>query len=114
VLLVSVIAIAIAANPDSRVLGLVGYAWAGFGSAFGPVVLFSVTWPRMTIKGALAGMLTGALAVIIWRNGGWWSLYEMIPGFGLASLAIVVVSLLDKSPPKSVTDTFAKMRQEMS
>ena len=112
VLLVSTIAIAIASNPDSRVLGLVGYAWAGFGSAFGPVVLFSLIWPRMTRNGALAGMLTGAVTVIVWRNGGWWGLYEMVPGFGLASLAIVVFSLLDRPPASTITDLFAKMRQQ--
>ena len=111
VLLVSAVAIAIAGNPNSRVLSLVGYAWAGFGAAFGPVVLLSLIWPRMTLKGALAGMLTGAVTVIVWRNAGWWGLYEMVPGFGLASLAIVVASLLDQSPQQSVTDTFARMRQ---
>jgi sodium/proline symporter len=112
VLVVSAIALAIASDPDSRVLGLVGYAWAGFGSAFGPVVLGSLIWPRMTRNGALAGMLTGALTVMVWRNGGWWGLYEMVPGFGLASLAIVVFSLLDRPPAETITDTFAKMRQQ--
>jgi len=96
------------------VLGLVGYAWAGFGSAFGPVVLFSLLWPRMTRNGALAGMLVGALTVIIWRNAGWWGLYEMVPGFGLASLAIVVFSLLDRPPAETVTNLFAQMRQQTS
>jgi sodium/proline symporter len=112
VLLVSAVAIAIASNPDSRVLGLVGYAWAGFGSAFGPVVLFSLIWPRMTRNGALAGMLTGAVTVIVWRNAGWWGLYEMVPGFGLASLAIVVFSLLDRPPAETVTNLFARTRQQ--
>lgn len=111
VLLVSALAIAIAYNPDSRVLGLVGYAWAGFGSAFGPVVLFSVLWPRMTRNGALAGMLVGALTVILWRHGGGWGLYEMVPGFGLGCVAIVVFSLLGKAPAPSITDTFARMRR---
>jgi sodium/proline symporter len=112
VLLISIVAIVIASNPDSRVLGLVGYAWAGFGSAFGPVVLFSVLWPRMTRRGALAGMLTGALTVIVWRHGGWWGLYEMVPGFGLACLAIPVVSLLDHPPAQTIKDTFARMLRE--
>lgn len=112
VLLVAGIAIAISSNPDSRVLGLVGYAWAGFGSAFGPVVLFSLVWPRMTRDGALAGMLVGALTVIIWRIGGWWNLYEMVPGFALACLAIVVVSLLGRPPAKAITDTFSRMQEQ--
>jgi sodium/proline symporter len=114
VLLVSAVALAIATDPNSRVLSLVGYAWAGFGSAFGPVVVFSVTWPRMTVKGALAGMLTGAMTVIIWRNGGWWGVYEMIPGFSLACLAIIGGSLLDRPPPESVRSTFENMRRQAS
>lgn len=112
VLFIAAVALAIASNPESRVLGLVGYAWAGFGSAFGPVVLFSLTWPRMTHRGALAGMLVGALTVIVWRNGGWWGLYEMVPGFALACLAIVVFSRLDRPPAATITATFARMRQE--
>ena len=110
VLMVSAIAMAIASNPDSRVLGLVGYAWAGFGSAFGPVILLSLVWPRMTRRGALAGMITGAVTVIVWRNGGWWGLYEMVPGFTLGALAIIGGSLLEKPPALSITDTFERMR----
>lgn len=112
VLLISGVAIAVASNPDSRVLGLVGYAWAGFGAAFGPVVLFSLFWPRMTRNGALAGMGVGALTVIVWRSGGWWGLYEMVPGFTLACLAIVGFSLLDQTPALTITDLFAQMRQQ--
>lgn len=112
VLLVSLVALALASHPGSRVLGLVGYAWAGFGSAFGPVVLFSLLWPRMTRLGALAGMLTGTLVVIVWRQGAWWGLYEMVPGFATASLAIVAASLLDRRPPSSITDLFHRMRRD--
>jgi len=112
VLFVAAVAILIAYDPNHRVLGLVGYAWAGFGSAFGPVILFSVIWSRMTRLGALAGMLTGAITVLIWRQGGWLGLYEMVPGFILASVAIIAVSLLDKPPAKSITETFEKVRQQ--
>lgn len=94
VLLVALVAIAIAANPSNRVLGLVSYAWAGFGAAFGPVVLFSVLWSRMTRNGALLGMVTGALTVVIWKQFAWFSLYEIVPGFIFSSIVIVVVSLL--------------------
>ncbi|HOW66619.1 MAG TPA: sodium/proline symporter PutP [Candidatus Paceibacterota bacterium] len=114
VLCVSVVALAIAHDPDSRILGLVGYAWAGFGSAFGPLIVLSLVWPRMTRKGALAGMLIGAITVIVWRNGGWWGLYEMIPGFGLACLAVVLGSLLDQRPSKAILKTFAQMRRGLS
>ncbi len=97
VLVVALIAIALAANPNNRVLGLVSYAWAGFGAAFGPVVLFSVMWSRMTRNGALAGMVIGALTVIVWKQFGWLGLYEIIPGFIFGSLGIVVFSLLGKA-----------------
>ncbi|WP_035344941.1 MULTISPECIES: sodium/proline symporter PutP [Dickeya] len=106
VLLVSVIAIALAVNPENRVLGLVSYAWAGFGAAFGPVILISLLWPRMTRNGALVGMLVGAATVIIWKQYGWLKLYEIIPGFLLASLSIVVVSLLGRAPSAVVTARF--------
>ncbi len=110
VFLVAVIAIVIASDPNSRVLGLVGYAWAGFGAAFGPVVLFSLCWPRMTRNGALAGMLVGAITVVIWRNGAWFGLYEMVPGFVLASLTIWLVSQMDAQPSQAMRDRFAQMK----
>ena len=114
VLLVAVIAIVIAADPTSKVLGLVGYAWAGFGAAFGPVVVLSLLWPRMTRNGALAGMLIGALTVIVWRNGGWFGLYEMVPGFLLATVAIILFSLMDKAPSTRMQQDFARMEAEMA
>lgn len=108
VVIVAGIAFLIALNPDSSVLGLVSYAWAGFGAGFGPVVLFSLFWKRMTRNGALAGMITGGLMVIIWNNlsGGIFELYEIVPGFILASVAIVLFSLIDKLPPKEVQEEF--------
>ena len=112
VLLISLIAIAVAVNPENRVLGLVSYAWAGFGAAFGPVVLLSVLWSRMTRNGALAGMLVGALTVIVWKQFGWLGLYEIIPGFLFATLAIVVFSLLDKAPSQAMLERFADAEQE--
>ncbi len=114
VLAVSVLAIALAANPDSKVLGLVSYAWAGFGAAFGPVVLFSLGWKRMTRNGALAGMLTGALTVLVWKQFAWFGLYEMVPGFVLASLAIVVVSRLGAPPSAAVQAGFDAARAEIA
>lgn len=107
VLAIALIAVIIAANPDSKVLGLVAYAWAGFGAAFGPVVLLSVTWPRMTRNGALAGMLTGAVSVVVWKELIGLGLYEIIPGFILAGIAIIVASLLDKEPSSSIQQRFA-------
>ncbi|WP_313049284.1 sodium/proline symporter PutP [Atlantibacter subterraneus] len=108
VLVVALVAIALAANPDNRVLGLVSYAWAGFGAAFGPVVLLSVMWSRMTRNGALVGMIIGAVTVIIWKQFAWFNLYEIIPGFIFATLGIVVVSLMGKAPSKTMIERFEK------
>ncbi|MGX3022144.1 sodium/proline symporter PutP [Ursidibacter sp. B-7004-1] len=109
VLAISVLAILLAQDPNSKVLGLVSYAWAGFGCAFGPVVILSLFWRRMNAAGAMAGMLTGALVVVFWNdvvpNSG---IYEMIPGFILATIAIVVVSLITPAPKATITETFDK------
>lgn len=112
VLAIALVAIAIAQNPDSKVLGLVAYAWAGFGAAFGPVVIFSLLWKRMTRNGALAGMVIGAVTVVVWKEFIGLGLYEIIPGFILASLAIVVFSLLDKTPSASIQKRFDEADQE--
>ena len=112
VLAVSLLAIAIARDPDSRVLGLVSYAWAGFGAAFGPVVILSLVWQRMTRNGALAGMVAGALTVILWKQTGS-AMYEIVPGFIVATVAIVVVSLLDKAPPQEVQVTHQQVRASL-
>jgi sodium/proline symporter len=92
VLLVALVAIWLASNPENRVLGLVSYAWAGFGAAFGPVVLISVLWKGMTRDGALAGIVVGAVTVIVWKQFALLGMYEIIPGFVFASLAIWLVS----------------------
>nr|WP_298123842.1 sodium/proline symporter PutP [uncultured Pseudoxanthomonas sp.] len=97
VLAVALLAIWIARDPESRVLGLVAYAWAGFGAAFGPVVVLSLFWKRMTRNGALAGMIAGAATVVLWKQTGS-ALYEIVPGVITATLAVVVVSLLGKAP----------------
>ncbi|WP_075181080.1 sodium/proline symporter PutP [Pantoea sp. 1.19] len=112
VLVVAAVAIALAANPENRVLGLVSYAWAGFGAAFGPVVLLSVLWPRMTRNGALAGMVVGAVTVLVWKQYAWLGLYEIIPGFLFASLAIVVVSLLGTAPSTATRERFRQADAE--
>ncbi|MBN9787642.1 sodium/proline symporter PutP [Pseudonocardia sp. TMWB2A] len=106
VLLVAAVAIMLAWNPDSSVLGLVSNAWAGFGAAFGPVIILSLTWRKMTRNGALAGMIVGAATVIAWTALGWSSwLYEIVPGFIAAWIAVVAVSLMGK--PHEATDAEA-------
>ncbi|MFQ3226330.1 MAG: SSS family solute:Na+ symporter [Lentimonas sp.] len=99
VVLVGVIAALMADDPDSKILKLVSNAWAGFGAAFGPLIILSLTWKKMSGTGAVAGMLTGAVTVIVWISMGWSSsflggpgIYEIIPGFIFAWLAIVLVS----------------------
>src|SRR5690606_12829825 len=96
VLAVALVAIALASDPESSVLGLVSNAWAGFGAAFGPVIILSLTWERMTRNGALAGMILGAVTVGAWIALGWsnW-IYEIVPGFAVCWLAVVLVSLAE-------------------
>jgi sodium/proline symporter len=115
VLGIAIIAIFLGYDPNSKVLELVGYAWAGFGAAFGPVIILSLFWKRMTRNGALAGVIVGAVTVIIWAqiSGGLFDIYELAPGFLFASLAIIVVSLLDKAPSQEVQDEFNMYRSKI-
>ncbi|MDP3847407.1 MAG: sodium/proline symporter PutP [Pseudomonas sp.] len=113
VLLVALVAIWLASDPENRVLGLVSYAWAGFGAAFGPVVIFSLLWKNMTRNGALAGMLLGALTVILWKNFfAWTGLYEIIPGFILASLGILIFSRIGAGPSAAMHKRYAEAELE--
>jgi sodium/proline symporter len=111
VLAIALIAILLASNPDSKVLGLVSYAWGGFGAAFGPVIILSLFWKRMTRNGTLVGMILGALTVIVWKQikGGIFDMYEILPGFILCTIAIVIVSLFDKEPSKEIVQQFEKV-----
>ncbi|WP_336246072.1 sodium/proline symporter PutP [Hominibacterium faecale] len=102
VVIISVIAIIIAIDPDSSVFGLVSCAWGGFGSAFGPLILFALFWRRMTLPGAIAGMITGGVVDLLWYNleGGIFDIYEIIPGFIASAAVIVIVSLCSKLSPE--------------
>lgn len=106
VLLVSFIAILLALNPNSYILSMVAYAWAGFGAAFGPAMLLSLLWKRMTRNGALAGIIVGGVTVLVWKQFAWFGLYEIVPGFILSTLAIYIVSLLDAPPSKEIYAEF--------
>ena len=109
VLLIAILAITLASNPESQVLGLVAYAWAGFGAAFGPLILLSLFWKRMNLAGALAGMIVGAVVVIAWKNIPIFAdtqIYEIIPGFISAMIAIIVFSLITRAPEQDVVDRF--------
>ena len=114
VFVIAVIAIVIAQDPESKVLGMVSNAWAGFGAAFGPLVLLSLLWTRMTRNGALAGMVVGAVTVLVWQHYQWFKLYEIVPGFVLSTVAIVMVSLLGKMPSAAVQKTHAEVEAEIA
>jgi sodium/proline symporter len=96
VVAIAVLALFIASDRESRVLDLVSYAWAGFGAAFGPVIVFSLFWRKMTAMAAIVGMIIGAVTVVVWSNleGGIFDLYEIVPGFVFASLAVIGISLM--------------------
>ena len=115
VIVIAVIAFVIAWNPDSSIMGLVSNAWAGLGSAFGPLVVMSLFWKRTNLPGAIAGLLSGALTVIIWDYipliGGQTpyvatGLYSLVVGFIISLLFIIVVSLITKAPEESIVEEF--------
>ena len=111
VVAIAIIAIFIAKDPNSSVFSIVSFAWAGFGGAFGPVMLFSLFWRRTNRNGALAGMISGGAMVFIWKYlvrpiGGAWDVYELLPAFLVASAFIVIVSLLTKAPEQEILDEF--------
>ena len=114
VVVVAVIAIIIALNPNSSIFGLVSYAWAGFGAAFGPTIVMSLYWRRMTRKGAIAGVISGGVVAIAWialkQFGGIFNIYEIVPGFIVSLIFIVVVSLMDNPPEKEILDEFDSIK----
>ena len=113
--IIAVIGIFLAADPNSSVFGIVSFAWAGFGAAFGPVVLTALFWKRSNMYGALAGMVSGGAMVFIWKYlvrplGGAWNIYELLPAFLVALVAIVIVSLLTPAPSKEIQDEFEEVK----
>ncbi|HDR8063300.1 sodium/proline symporter PutP [Bacillus thuringiensis] len=111
VLVVAMIAVVLAYHPSDTILTLVGYAWAGFGSAFGPAILLSLYWKRTNKWGVLAGMIVGAVVVIAWVQIPSLKaiMYEMVPGFFCSLLTVIVISLLTKEPVKAVHREFNEM-----
>ena len=112
----SVLAIAAAAiylgmSPDNFILDMVAYAWAGFGAAFGPALLMCLFWRRTTERGVLAGIVTGGMTVLIWKQFVLFGLYEIVPGFILGLLAIYIVSNLDAEPSRAVTELFDRVNR---
>jgi sodium/proline symporter len=113
VVAIALLAMVIASDRESRVLDLVSYAWAGFGAAFGPVIVFSLFWRSMTAASAIAGMIVGAVTVVVWSNltGGLFDLYEIVPGFALASVVIVIVTMLKPASDSQALNTFEEVEQ---
>ena len=113
VLVISVIAVFLATDPDSSVFRIVSFAWAGFGATFGPAVLFALFWKRANKWGILTGMLGGGILIFVWKfvirvsfAGTWLDIYELLPAFILNVILVVVVSLVTAAPDKSITDEF--------
>lgn len=115
VIAISVIAVLLALNPNGSVFRIVSFAWAGFGAAFGPIMLFSLFFKRTTKWGALAGMLSGGVMVFIWKFlisklGGIFEIYELLPAFIISCLFILIVSMLTSKPEEEITDIFDEIK----
>ncbi len=114
-LLIAVLGVVLAWNSDSSVFQIVSFAWAGFGGAFGPVVLLALFWKRSNKQGAIAGMLAGGIMIFVWKFavrplGGAFNIYELLPAFVVAIVINIVVSLVTAPPEKAVTDVYDKVK----
>lgn len=116
VLVVALVGLVLALDPSSAILELVAFAWAGFGAAFGPIVLLALYWRRLTATGALAGMVVGAVTVFVWGNIDSLSdrLYEIVPGFALNLLVAIVLSLVKPSTDPQIQAEFERMEHELA
>lgn len=108
---IAIVAVFLARDPESNVFTIVSFAWAGFGAAFGPAMIFSLFWKRTTKWGVFAGMVSGGAVIFIWKFmvrplGGAWNMYELLPAFIVACIAIVIVSLATPEPEKTIIDDF--------
>ncbi|MBQ8766147.1 MAG: sodium:proline symporter, partial [Clostridia bacterium] len=115
-MVVALIGMVIALDEESVIFNIVSFAWAGFGATFGPLMLFSLFWKKTTRAGAVAGMLSGAATVFLWKLvlnptfGGVFAIYELLPAFIVSSIVIVVVSLVSKKPSKEMEEEFEKAK----
>lgn len=114
-LVIAIIAIILALDEDSIIFEIVSFAWSGFGATFGPLMIFSLFWKRINRAGAIAGMVSGATTVFIWKLliaklGGVFTIYELLPAFIISSICIVVVSLLTAPPSKELEEDFEAVK----
>ncbi len=116
VIVIALIAAFLARDPETSIMSVVSFAWAGFGSAFGPVIVLALFWKRTTKYGALFGMATGFVVSILWNQlfAASTGLYELVPGFLLGLIVCIIVSLIDKQPSKEIQDEFEKVRADKS
>lgn len=112
VLVIAGLALLLGLNPDSQVFSIVAYAWAGFGAAFGPALIACLFWRRTTRNGVLAGILVGGLTVLVWKQYGFFGLYELVPGFILSAMVIWIVSRLTPKPDPAVLEDFDRVQDE--
>ena len=115
VIIIAILGVIIARNPDSSVFGIVSFAWAGFGASFGPIVICSLFWKRTTLSGAVYGMAAGGIMVFVWKYlikplGGIFGVYELLPAVIVSIAVIVIVSLLSKKPSEEIENEFEKAR----
>ena len=114
---ITLVAMVIAWNSNSTVFGITSFAWAGFGAAFGPLVLFSLFWKRTNWYGAIAGMVSGGVMVFVWKllikpMGGVFGIYELLPAFVISCIMIVAVSLATAKPSKEIEAEFDSVAQQ--
>ena len=112
---IAFVAVILAWNQNSSVFRIVSFAWAGFGATFGPVMLFALFWKRSNKYGAISGMVAGGIMVFVWKflvrpMGGVLGIYELLPAFIVASIFIVIVSLLTPAPEKEIVDEFESIK----
>lgn len=112
VIIIAIVALVIAHSPESSLLDLVQHAWSGLGASFGPIILLSLFWSRMTLIGAISGMLVGSIIILIWPLD-FMGIYTLMPAFILSVITIIIVSLLDTPPSKQILQDFAKMQQNL-
>ena len=106
VLVIASLAVFLGFNPNSFILDMVSYAWAGFGAAFGPAILMSLFWKRTTRNGVIAGIIVGGVTVLVWKQFALFGLYEIVPGFLFSLFAIYGISLLGEPPAQDIQETF--------
>ena len=113
--IIALVGIVIALDENSIIFNIVAFAWAGFGATFGPLMLFSLFWKRVTRAGAIAGMISGGSMVFIWKLlirplGGVFGIYELFPAFIISCIFIVAVSLMTKMPSQDILEEFEKAK----